>query len=517
MLRSAKSSRRRQMLRRLTIGRRTKGTMTADLLGDLNPRQREAVTHSDGPLLIVAGVGTGKTTVITRRIAWMIAEKKVGRRRSSHSRSPNVLRPRWRSASTASSRTATSRRRSARSMRSATGSCARTPSCSDLSPDYRILTEAEQAIFLKEHLFELPLRRLRPLGNPLHNLRAILTLFSRAKDEDVTPAEYAAFVERRAAAPAEAGKRPSATTRIARETELAETYAAYQSLLLKHGFVDFGDLIALALRLLREHPAVLARVQRAVPCCPGRRVPGHELRSVRAAQAPCRASQHHGLRRRRPVDLQVPRRSDLEHPRVPGRVSGRPPRRARRELPIDAGDPRLGLPPDPEQQPRPSRGQVLHSEAPARRRRVRSPSDQLHFATQDEEADFVAATIRDRREKEESSVLRLRHPRALQCRRRRVPARTESAPHPMALLRKPRALRPGGGPGCDRLPPRPRRSRRRHVGPLPRQLLPLRRRLGGPGPRNSPRPAAPPVAARSPSARPAASRRRSEQAPSTTT
>src|SRR5947199_10873340 len=47
------------------------------LLADLTPRQRKAVTHGDGPLLIVAGAGTGKTTVITRRIAWLIAEKRA--------------------------------------------------------------------------------------------------------------------------------------------------------------------------------------------------------------------------------------------------------------------------------------------------------------------------------------------------------------------------------------------------------------------------------------------------------
>ena len=43
------------------------------LLADLTPRQRRAVTHGGGPLLIVAGAGTGNTTVITRRIAWLIA------------------------------------------------------------------------------------------------------------------------------------------------------------------------------------------------------------------------------------------------------------------------------------------------------------------------------------------------------------------------------------------------------------------------------------------------------------
>src|ERR687891_421323 len=47
------------------------------LLADLTARQRKAVTHGQGPLLIVAGAGTGKTTVITRRIAWLIAEKRA--------------------------------------------------------------------------------------------------------------------------------------------------------------------------------------------------------------------------------------------------------------------------------------------------------------------------------------------------------------------------------------------------------------------------------------------------------
>ncbi|MFQ6672441.1 MAG: ATP-dependent helicase, partial [Candidatus Tectimicrobiota bacterium] len=130
-----------------------------------------------------------------------------------------------------------------------------------LPPDVRLLTEAEQVIFLQEHLFALPLEAYRPLGDPTRHLQALVKFFSRCRDEDVSPEEYRAYaaeLHHRSAA-------DSADEALAEEArqadELARTYAAYSALKAEAGCIDFGDQVALALTLLRTHPAALQATQ----------------------------------------------------------------------------------------------------------------------------------------------------------------------------------------------------------------------------------------------------------------
>ena len=228
------------------------------LLADLTTRQRKAVTHGEGPLLIVAGAGTGKTTVITRRIAWLIAEKRArpseilaltftDRAALEMTERVDRLVP-YGFTDTVISTFHAWGDRLLRDHALEAG----------LSDRSTVLSRAEQVIFLREHLFELPLDRYRPLGDPARFLHALVTLISRARDEDVAPADYVALAERLAAAAAEAPDDAALAEVAGQQAELARCYAAYEDLMRRTDRIDFGDQVGLALRLLREHPAILA-------------------------------------------------------------------------------------------------------------------------------------------------------------------------------------------------------------------------------------------------------------------
>src|SRR5437867_908161 len=175
-------------------------TAAERILEGLSPAQHEAVLHGDGPLLIIAGAGTGKTTVLTRRIAHLIASKRA--------RPEQILALTFTEKAAmemaervdqlipygyAESWIGTFHAFGDHVLRE--GALA-----AGLDPDFRVLSRPEQVIFLRERLWRLPLQRFRPLGDPTRHLHALLDVVSRAKDEDVSPERYRAWAEEAAAA-----------------------------------------------------------------------------------------------------------------------------------------------------------------------------------------------------------------------------------------------------------------------------------------------------------------------------
>ena len=163
-------------------------------LNRLNPQQRQAVTHTDGPLLIIAGAGTGKTTVLTQRIQHIIKTQEV--------------KPSSVAALTFTEKAATEMlERVDQAMpygyeepwictfHSFCDRLLRIESLEiGLAPDYRIISPAQQWILLKTHLFDLGLDYYAPLNNPNKFLHALITFFSRLQDEDVHQEEISAFL-----------------------------------------------------------------------------------------------------------------------------------------------------------------------------------------------------------------------------------------------------------------------------------------------------------------------------------
>ena len=230
----------------------------ANLVQNLNSNQRNAVEFLGQPLAIIAGAGTGKTRVITHRIAYLIASGQA------HPREILALTFTDKAAAEMEERVEQMLPYGLAEVNISTfhsfGDSLVREFAVDLGldPEFRLLTFPEQTLFLHDHLFELPLHYYRPLSNPTKFLQDLLRHFSRLKDEDVSPEEYLNYAEAQSAQNFEdAGQRREAEKQL----ELARCYQAYQQLMAQKGFADFGDQIALSTRLLREHPDIRQKLQ----------------------------------------------------------------------------------------------------------------------------------------------------------------------------------------------------------------------------------------------------------------
>jgi len=240
----------------------------------LNTEQKKAVDYEGGPILIVAGAGTGKTRVITERIKWLIESKKA--------RPSEILALTFTEKAAAEMLDrvdvamplgyeepwlSTFHSFAERILREEGLEIG-------LDTSYKILTPPQAWLFVRQNLFEFDLKYYRPLGNPTKFISAMLTLFSRAQDEDVSPEEFVKYAEGVATGPwpAKIGddkqtkglqlpSSPSSKEETEKTLELARAYQTYQNLKIENSFMDFGDLISWTLKLFRERPSVLKKYQ----------------------------------------------------------------------------------------------------------------------------------------------------------------------------------------------------------------------------------------------------------------
>ncbi|MDB7488527.1 DNA helicase PcrA, partial [Enterococcus faecium] len=209
----------------------------AELLNGMNPRQKEAVLHTDGPLLLMAGAGSGKTRVLTHRIAYLIEEKEVN---------PwNIL------AITFTNKAAKEMKERVNAILASGGEdvwvstfhsmCVRIlrrdVDFIGYNRNFTIIDSSEQLTLMKRILKELNIDPKK------YDPRSILGTISQAKNSLQTPQDFAKM-------------QGSYYEEIA-----AKCYAAYQKELQYNQCMDFDDLIMNTIRLFEEHPDSLTYYQ----------------------------------------------------------------------------------------------------------------------------------------------------------------------------------------------------------------------------------------------------------------
>ncbi|HAQ4406592.1 TPA: DNA helicase PcrA [Enterococcus faecium] len=209
----------------------------AELLNGMNPRQKEAVLHTDGPLLLMAGAGSGKTRVLTHRIAYLIEEKEVN---------PwNIL------AITFTNKAAKEMKERVNAILASGGEDVGVSTFHSMcvrilrrdvdfigyNRNFTIIDSSEQLTLMKRILKELNIDPKK------YDPRSILGTISQAKNSLQTPQDFAKM-------------QGSYYEEIA-----AKCYAAYQKELQYNQCMDFDDLIMNTIRLFEEHPDSLTYYQ----------------------------------------------------------------------------------------------------------------------------------------------------------------------------------------------------------------------------------------------------------------
>ena len=209
--------------------------MNDNLLAGLNPEQEKAVTFKKGPLLVLAGAGSGKTKVLTHRVAWLISEKIINPENvllltftnkaaaEMKQRVINLINQAPAFAGTFHSFCVRVLRKEGQTI--------------DIPPNFLIYDDEDSNDAVKEILDEMN------LSQDKFNPRGILSQISEAKNQMLTPHQYAEFAQSEF------------------QEKVFKIWLEYEKLLQKAGALDFDDLLIKTVNLFDQKESVLSRWQ----------------------------------------------------------------------------------------------------------------------------------------------------------------------------------------------------------------------------------------------------------------
>jgi len=222
-----------------------------DILKDLNPEQHKAVTTLDGPILIVAGAGTGKTKVITHRIAHLIKS-------FPHLNPSNFLAVTFSKKASEEMLTRVEdligEHKDELWISTFHSFCHRI--LKDRSLDiglprnFRLLDRTGQSIFFKGIIPDLDLKYYLNLADPFSPINDFVRFISRCKDDLISPEEYLKYVNGIKDKEEKASKK-----------EMAKIYVEYEKRMRETNCLDFGDLLIFTIKLFKSKPSILAEYE----------------------------------------------------------------------------------------------------------------------------------------------------------------------------------------------------------------------------------------------------------------
>ena len=228
----------------------------------MNEAQRRAITHGQGPLLVIAGAGTGKTRVITERIRHLLdADASLG--------GENILGLTYtkKAAGEMKSRVVRTCGERGRNVTMATFHAFCETLLKEIDPKVTVLEDVDHWILLRRNMARLQLEKYRRLAEPGQFLGDFLRFFSRCQDELVSSEDFQSYAdeleedlqaERKQLDEDTYAER---TENVALQKEIARAYKASEELLNEKKYFSFGSLITWTVALLREDGAIRERFQ----------------------------------------------------------------------------------------------------------------------------------------------------------------------------------------------------------------------------------------------------------------